>query len=399
MKIFSVFEELGLADEILKGAFAYGFSQPSKIQQDAIKIIASGANIILQSRNGTGKTAAFIIGMLQKIINQSKNTNQSSCGSHNIGALCGKGVVEAKPGQTHSIEAIILSPTRDLALQTFGVFQGLAQFTSIKGYCAVGQEGSIAEDIKEVRKCNILFGTAGRVLHLIRELKQAFSTVHGIVVDEADRIVESGFSLPVQGICERLKAAKPQFVFVSATLPDEVQPFFQEYAPDAKAILVPQQELALERISQYYIPAGKDRFNRMCDVFGAVSISQAVVFANKKETVEEVGRNLQRHEFPAVVVHGALPQTERNKRLSDFFSGKSRILVSTDVCARGIDAVHVNLVVNYDAPHTAEEYLHRIGRGGRFGKTSTAITFVNPGESTRAQGLYSAFGRTLKEWK
>ncbi|KAI5130286.1 ATP-dependent RNA helicase [Nematocida parisii] len=369
----SEFEQLGLSENILMGIFAYGFSTPSKIQKDAIGVISGGKSVLMQSKNGTGKTATFLLGMLQKLTIH-KNTPY--------------------------IQSIVLSPTRDLAIQTFNVFNGLAKYMGIKGYCAVGQTKKVSEDVHALNGCTVLFGTPGRVLHLLKESIKTFNKVHMVVLDEADRVVESGFSLPVRGIFERIKPMNAQFVFVSATLPQAVTEFLTEYLPeDYESFLVPQEELALSRISQFYINVvEKKKFNRLCDIFSTVSISQAVIFANRKETVMELGKKLQMHEFPAVIVHGGIEQAERNKRMSEFFSGKHRILVCTDVCARGIDAVHVNLVVNYDAPLSPEEYLHRIGRGGRFGKTSIAISLLEPSECSKSQAIFSAFGKALKEF-
>ncbi|KAI5191092.1 ATP-dependent RNA helicase [Nematocida minor] len=371
MATHSEFENIGLKEEVLKGIFAYGFSSPSQIQKDAIPSIASGDSVVVQSKNGTGKTATFLLGMLQKIDT-------------------------AKKG----IQAIVVSPTRDLAMQTFAVFKGLSQFMPIKGCCAVGKDKKVAENISELAACAVLFGTPGRLLQLVRESSKSFANLHMIVLDEADRVLDDGFELQVKSLFDRIKPQEPQFVFVSATLPNEVTEMLKLFLDSPKMFLVPQEKLALSKISQFYVKtAQKEKFNAVCNILANISISQAVIFANRKETVIEIGKKLLMHEFPVAVLHGSLEQTERNKKMGEFLSGKFRILVSTDLSSRGIDAAHVNLVINYDLPFSSEEYLHRIGRGGRFGKTSSAITLIDAEEYASAQNICGVFGKSLQKFK
>ncbi|KAH9385190.1 ATP-dependent RNA helicase [Nematocida major] len=367
----SEFESLQLKESLLKGVFAYGFSTPSQIQKDAIPSIASGESVVVQSKNGTGKTATFLLGVLQRMD-------------------------PAKKG----VQAIIVSPTRDLAIQTFNVFSGLSKFMSMRGHCAIGQDKKINADVSALQNCTVLFGTPGRLLHLTKESFKSFSNLQVVVLDEADRTLESGFGLPVKNLFETIKPLNPQFVFVSATLPSEVTEMLTLFLDEPKMFLVPQEKLALSQISQFYVKVpAKEKFETVCNILSVVTISQAVIFANRKETVSEICKKMQLHEFPAVAVHGSLEQAERNKRMGDFLSGKFRILVSTDVTSRGIDAAHVNLVINYDVPHTAEEYLHRIGRGGRFGKTSIAVTLTEPEEYNSAQNAFGAYGKTMQKFE
>lgn len=370
METHSEFESLGLKEEVLRGVFAYGFTNPSKIQKEAIPSIAKGESVVVQSKNGTGKTATFLLGILQKI------------------QLDKKGV-----------QAIVVSPTRDLALQIFSVFNGLSQFVEVKGHCAIGKEKKVSADINALEKSAVLFGTPGRILQIVRESFKSFANMHMIVLDEADRVLDDGFGSQIKSLFDKIKPLNPQFVFVSATLPSEVTAMLSLFLDNPKMFLVPQEKLALSKISQFFFrSAKKGKFDAICSILGNISISQAVVFANKKETVVEVGRQLQMHEFPVAVLHGGLEQSDRNRSISDFFSGKYRILVCTDVCSRGIDAAHVNLVINYDLPHSSEEYLHRIGRGGRFGKVSTAVTIIHPDEHDSAQSICGVFGQKIKEF-
>ncbi|OAG28844.1 ATP-dependent RNA helicase [Nematocida displodere] len=363
------FEHLGLSKNILRGVYAHGFTSPSPIQCEAIPAIVLGKDTVVQSKNGTGKTATFLLALLQRL---------------------GDG--------GEGVQGLILSPTRDLALQTFSVFDSLAKFSKIKGHCAVGGHSASA-DMKAVEtNCGVVCGTPGRVLQLLRERPKSFAGTKMVVLDEADRVLDNGFGTQVKSIFDALKESAPQLVIVSATLPGAVKEMLSSLLKTPQMFLVPQDKLSVDRIAQYYAEVKKqtDKFEALCDVFGTFSISQAVIFANNKEGVSDLEKTMKMHEFSVTAIHSGLEQLERDKRLEGFFSGKHRVLISTDVMSRGIDAAHVNLVVNYDIPLSSEEYLHRIGRGGRFGKSSIAVTLVAPNEKDRAQTICGAFGKKLQ---
>jgi len=368
MKIpISEFENLGICDNILRGVFSYGYSAPSDIQRRAIPSIAGGKHAVVQSKSGSGKTATFILGMLQRI------------------------------DSAKEIQALVISPTRDLAHQTHAVFKGLSKYTAVKGVCAVGGN-ALAQDAQAVqsKENKVVFGTPGRILQLIREQRKHFGKIKIVVVDEADRIVEGGFGTQVHKIFEIVKDGAPQFVFASATLPRGVTKIFEAFLPSPAMFLVPEESLSVEEIAQHYVGTLKEnKFETVCEVLSTFSISQCVIFANRKDTVAALEKKMKTHDFSVTAIHGDLQQSERTKGLEGFFKGRHRILISTDIASRGMDAPHVNLVINYDLPESAEDYLHRIGRGGRFGKASVAVSLVLPEEAERLPSILGPFGKKI----
>lgn len=374
------FEGLGLPQSVLQGVYYYGFLHPSSIQHEAVTTISQAHNAIIQAKNGTGKTATFILGLLMRLLRPQN------------------------PPDMHRTKeiAIILSPTRDLARQTHGVFQGLAKFSGINCHCAIGGY-SVAQDISCIQSAQVLCGTPGRALQLIREAPNAFQRVSMLVIDEADRVLDEGFGTQVRIICEFTRKSQAQVVLVSATVPDTLTDVIPEILGDKhRTHLLPQGRVCVEKIMEYQLEVGgvisphsehrsaseeAEKFAALCFVFSVFSISQAVVFANRREGAEKLEKEMKIHGFSVTSITSALKQTERDERMQGFLSGRFRILVSTDVSARGVDAAHVNLVLNYDIPLTHEEYVHRIGRGGRFGKSSVAVTLFRPAEAKRLQQI------------
>lgn len=365
----SEFELLGLSRAILRGVFAYGYHTPAPIQKQAIPSLIAGRHAVIQSKNGTGKTATFLLGSLQRVDPQLSDKH---------------------------VQVLVLSPTRDLALQTASVLAALAKFTAVKSLAAVGGQ-AIGDDLKQLAGagCQLLCGTPGRVLQLLKEKPGLFAQIKTVVLDEADQTLAVAAGVPVSKILEELQTRQPQFVFVSATLPESVKQIFRQFAPNADVFLVQPEELSVAQISQQYvILPEKEKFDMVCTIFSQLSISQAVIFVNTKDTAVALEQQLRTHEFPVTALHSDLSQLERNQRLASFFASKYRILISTDLASRGLDAAYVNLVINYDLPQTSEEYLHRIGRGGRFGKLSTAVTLVSTSEAPKLRSMTGAFGCT-----
>ncbi|KAI5173191.1 ATP-dependent RNA helicase [Nematocida sp. LUAm3] len=373
----SGFELLHLNQSILKGIFTYGYSSPSSIQERVIPEILKGSNVVVQSKNGTGKTATFLLGMLQRVSEGIEASNEK-----------------------RGIYAVILQPTRDLAVQTFSVFSGLGKYTEVKGYCAVGGH-SVSNDLQALTntKIDVLCGTPGRVLQLIKERPKLFQSTKMLIIDEVDRVLDTGFGEQVVSILDSLKKNTPQYIFVSATLPKRVTEMLENLMDSPKMFLMPQETLAVDKITQYYLfSSQEERFHNLCEILGSISVSQAIIFGNRKETVIDLEKSMKVQDFPVTALHSALEQEERNKRISSFLAGKERMLISTDVASRGLDAANVNLVVNYELPPSSEEYLHRIGRGGRFGKSSIGITFILPEEEKVFRSICTLFGKKPLLW-
>jgi translation initiation factor 4A len=343
--------ELGLKDEVLKGIYGYGYEKPSPIQRVAIKPIISGTDIVVQSHSGTGKTATFLIGTLQRI---DETINKPQC--------------------------IIISNTRELADQTYKVFLQLSKFTNIKGNLCIGgdmQNKYTNDNIKE----HIIIGTPGRMSSMIGKDLINTDEMKIIVIDEADDVLSLSFRKQVKKIFQKLHS-NVQVVLISATIPPEMSALFDEILkPDYLSILVKDDDLTLDGILQYYINIDEDyKLDALIDLYKYISIGQAIVYCNKKNKADELKYALIDNGFSVSVLHGDMIQKEREDIMKEFRSGISRILITTDILARGIDVQQVSLVINYDMPKYPQTYIHRIGRSGRFGRKGSAINFVTKKE-------------------
>ncbi|KAG0668781.1 RNA helicase [Maudiozyma exigua] len=361
LKICPSFESMNLNSDLLQGIYNYGFEAPSAIQSRAISQIISGKDTIAQAQSGTGKTATFTIGLLQV------------CNFHKSELQC-----------------LILSPTRELATQINQVVNNLGDFLNVKSAAIVGGstsvDGKSKNNINSLRKnkCHVVSGTPGRVLDLIK--KQVINTkkVKIVVLDEADELLgESlGFKQQIYDIFKHLPT-NCQVVVVSATLNKDIIEVTKKFMTDPVKILVKQDEISLEGIKQYYVNVDKEewKFDTLCDLYDSLSINQCVIFCNTKKKVDWLSGKLIQSNFSVVSMHGDMKQEDRDKVMNEFRSGHSRVLISTDVWARGIDVQQVSLVVNYDIPENMENYIHRIGRSGRFGRKGIAINFITRDDS------------------
>lgn len=348
VQIVSSFEEMSLKDDLLKGIYGYGFEAPSAIQSRAIMQIISGRDTIAQAQSGTGKTATFSIGMLE--------------------------VVDSKNRET---QALVLSPTRELAIQIQNVIKALGDYMNIQCHACIGGT-NVGSDIKALAKGqHIVSGTPGRVLDMIKRRNLNTRNVKMLILDEADELLSKGFKEQIYDIYRQLPAGT-QVVVVSATLPRDVLDMTSKFTTDPVKILVKRDELTLEGIKQYFIAVEKEewKFDTLCDLYDSLTITQAVIFCNTKKKVDWLSDKMREANFTVVAMHGDMKQDERDQIMNDFRLGNSRVLISTDVWARGIDVQQVSLVINYDLPNDRENYIHRIGRSGRFGRKGVAINFV-----------------------
>ena len=344
-------EELGLDDDILRGIYSYGYEKPSPIQRVAIKPIIDGHDIVIQSHSGTGKTATFIIGLLHRI---DVNLNETQC--------------------------IIVLNTRELADQTYKVFQNLAKYTNIKCNLCIGgdmQYKYVSDNVKE----HVIIGTPGRISDLINKGIIKSESIKMIVVDEADDVLSVSFRKQVKKIFQNIPR-EAQVVLISATIPPEMAELFNNLLkPEYLSILVKDDELTLDGIEQYYINLDEQyKLDALIDLYKYVSIGQAIVYCNKKYKADELKYALIEKNFAVSVLHGDMMQKEREEIMTEFRVGQTRILITTDILSRGIDIQQVSLVINYDMPKYPQTYIHRIGRSGRFGRKGTAINFVTKKE-------------------
>ncbi|CEG63027.1 Putative Genomic scaffold, msy_sf_1 [Rhizopus microsporus] len=366
------FEQLGLNNLLLKGLYAMGFNKPSKIQERALPLMISNppTNMIAQSQSGTGKTAAFVLAMLSRV----------------------DSTID-KP------QAICLAPSRELARQICEVTQKMAQFTNIKATAV----------IKETRRRTIneqiVIGTPGSVMDYMRRRFIDVSDIRVFVLDEADNMLDQD-GLGDQSI--RIKSmipANPQTLLFSATFPDHVRKFASKFAPNANEMSLSIHELSVDAIKQFYCDCTSEehKYEVLCRLYELLTVSQSIIFCRRRETAFEIAKRMQEQGHAIACLHGGMLPEERDKAMDDFRRGEFKVLITTNVIARGIDILQVTLVVNYDIPldprgyPDTEAYLHRIGRTGRFGRTGVSIIFVYNEQSWKQmQYLENHFQRPIE---
>jgi ATP-dependent RNA helicase len=346
--VFPSFDKMGLRDELLRGIYAYEFEKPSAIQQRAIVPIVKGRDVIAQAQSGTGKTATLAIGALQCI-----DTTNRQC------------------------QVLILSPTRELAQQIEKVLRILGHYMNVQVHACIGGK-SVGEDIRKLQfGVHVVSGTPGRVFDMISRQALQTRSIKMVVLDEADEMLNQGFKESIYDIYRYLPPAT-QVVLVSATLTQEVLEVTSKFMTDPIRILVKRDEITLEGIKQFFVAVEKEewKFDTLCDLYDTLTITQAVIFCNTKRKVDWLTDKMRKANFTVASMHGDMPQNERDAIMQSFRSGEKRVLITTDIWARGIDVQQVSLVINYDLPEKREQYIHRIGRSGRFGRKGVAINFV-----------------------
>ncbi|ELP83629.1 eukaryotic initiation factor 4A-10, putative [Entamoeba invadens IP1] len=357
------FDGMGIKDELLRSIYSFGFDKPSAIQQRAIVPMMKGRNLIAQAQSGTGKTAAFSIGVLQQI-----DISSNVC------------------------QAILLSPTRELALQTQSVVKSLSQYLDIKVFACIGGT-SVRETIDSLKDgVQVIVGTPGRVLDMLDRGAINPNTVKILILDEADEMLSKGFKDQMYTILKTLPATVQVGMF-SATMPLDALEISRKFMDNPVKILVKKEELTLEGIKQFFIDVNKDEYkiDTLIDLYQVISVNQSVIFCNSKSRVEWIQRRLQAHNYPVSITHGDLTMEERNKVLTEFRQGTTRILITTDMLSRGIDVQQVSLVINFDMPVSDESYIHRIGRSARFGRKGVAIDFITTEEKETIERLQKTY--------
>eukprot|EP00494_Astrolonche_serrata_P022811 UN23068 len=348
VKVVQTFEKMKLNKKLLKGIYGAGFNEPSAIQARAITPIIEGRDVVAQSQSGTGKTTIFSIGVLNNIDVRKTDT-----------------------------QALVLSPTRELAEQTQNVMLSLGEFLKARVHCCIGGRG-VNEDIKQLQGgVHVVSGTPGRVFDMIS--RNALNTRHirMLVIDEADEMLAQEFKPQLYDIYRYLPPAT-QIVVISATMSNEVIEVTDKFMSDPVRILVKRDELTLEGIKLFFVAVEKEewKFDTLIDLYDTLTVTQAVIFCNTKKKVDWLTDRMRKSNFTVSAIHGDMPQRERDAITAEFRQGKSRVLICTDVFGRGIDVAQVSLVINYDLPNSRELFIHRVGRAGRFGRKGVAINFV-----------------------
>jgi len=363
------FDDMSLKEDLLRGIYAYGFEKPSAIQQRAIMPFISGRDTIAQAQSGTGKTATFSIGILQGIDEKEKNT-----------------------------QALLLAPTRELAQQIQKVIDALGDYARITSHACVGGT-AVRDDLKILSSgVQIVVGTPGRVLDMINRGALNLTNVKMFVLDEADEMLSRGFKDQIYDVFQHLPS-KVQVCLFSATMPDDILAITDRFMRDPIKILVKKDELTLEGIKQFYVAVQEEKWklDTLCELYETLTIAQAIIYCNTRRKVDWLTDMMGQRDFTVSAMHGDMTQQERELIMKEFRSGSSRVLITTDLLARGIDVQQVSLVINYDLPTNRENYIHRIGRSGRFGRKGVAINFVTHEDTAAMKEIEDFYHTQIEE--
>lgn len=368
---YDSFDDMNLQENILKGIYSYGFEKPSAIQKKAIVPLSKGCDIIAQAQSGTGKTGTFSIGILERI---------------EVDKDC--------------TQAIILAPTRELANQIYNVISALGFYIQdIRIKLSIGGTKSSDYDRWGTKKNNhIIIGTPGRVLDNLKRKKIDPSNLKIFALDEADEMLSRGFIDQIYDIFQIIPLETKVALF-SATMPSEVLELSKKFIKNPLHILVKKEELTLEGISQFYVGLQKrdHKIDTLIDLFGTISVTQSIIFINKKTDAERLYDILTKEGFGVGVITGNMTQEERTSSIEKFRSGSTRVLLSTGILARGFDVQQISLVINFDLPIHKENYIHSSGRCGRWGRKGCVINLVTEKEYSRLQEIEKYYNTKIEE--
>uniref|UniRef100_A0A4D5R9N0 Eukaryotic initiation factor 4A n=1 Tax=Scolopendra viridis TaxID=118503 RepID=A0A4D5R9N0_SCOVI len=368
-EIVDNFDDMNLKEPLLRGIYAYGFEKPSAIQQRAIIPCIRGLDVIAQAQSGTGKTATFSISILQQI-----DTSLREC------------------------QALILAPTRELAQQIQKVVIALGDYMTAQCHACIGGT-NVREDMRKLEMgVHVVVGTPGRVYDMINRRALRTSNIKIFVLDEADEMLSRGFKDQIYDVFRNLNP-NIQVILLSATMPADVLEVTKRFMRNPIRILVKKEELTLEGIKQFYVAVEREewKLDTLCDLYETLTITQAVIFCNTRRKVDWLTEKMNQREFTVSAMHGDMDQKERDVIMREFRSGSSRVLITTDLLARGIDVQQVSLVINYDLPTNRENYIHRIGRGGRFGRKGVAINFVTDEDKRTLKDIEQFYNTQIEE--
>lgn len=366
---YESFDQMNLHENLLRGIYAYGFEKPSAIQQKGIVPFAKNLDVIQQAQSGTGKTATFCAGILQNL---------------------DYGLVEC--------QALVLAPTRELAQQIEKVMRALGDYLQVRCHACVGGT-SVREDARILQGgVHVVVGTPGRVYDMLRRRALRADSIRMFVLDEADEMLSRGFKDQIYDIFQQLPPKLQVGVF-SATLPPEALEITRKFMNKPVRILVKRDELTLEGIKQFYVNVEREewKLETLCDLYETLAITQSVIFANTRRKVDWLTDQMRQRDHTVSATHGDMDQNTRDVIMREFRSGSSRVLITTDLLARGIDVQQVSLVINFDLPTQPENYLHRIGRSGRFGRKGVAINFVSKEDVRLLQDIQRFYSTTIEE--
>jgi len=365
IQITDSFDAMGLPEDLLRGIYQHGFERPSQIQSKGILPMVQGRDILAQAQSGTGKTGTFVIGSLSHVDPLLK-----------------------KP------QVLVLVHVRELAQQITKVAAAIGAAMKIKVLCAVGGN-SLREDTRALEEgAQFIVGTPGRIYDLINRNVLDRSEIRVLIMDEADQMLEDLFYKQVMCILEKGFPEKTKVALFSATMPECVIAVADKILNNPVRILIPSTSVRLDGIQQFYINLDREdhKFECICDLYKNLDITQAVIFCNKRQKAEMLAEKMAAQGYPITCLHGELEKGERSRRMQQFINGGTRVMIATDIIARGIDVQQISLVINYELPPNTENYVHRIGRAGRYGRKGTTINLLLPEEEgmmTEISNLYA----------
>ncbi len=352
------FEDLEIITPILKALREEEYTEPTTIQEKAIPLIQNRRDVLGSAQTGTGKTAAFAIPILQNLFYDRQQNNRSRV-----------------------IKALIITPTRELAIQIGESFTTYGKYTGIKNTVIFGGVNQGAQTDALRRGIDVLVATPGRLLDLIDQGYIELKHIEYFVLDEADRMLDMGFIHDIRRIIAMLPT-KRQSLFFSATMPKNIVELSRKILKDPVKVEVSPVSSTAETIQQYlYYTNKSSKKDLLFHILKDQSIEQVLLFSRTKHGADKIARNLKKQKISTAAIHGDKAQNQRQKVLAQFKAGEIRVLVATDIAARGIDIDKLKHVINYDIPNIAETYVHRIGRSGRAGEEGTAISMCEPEEN------------------
>lgn len=371
IKEVDTWDDLEIPPELLRGIYAYGFEKPSEIQRKSIAPVLAGRDVIAQAQSGMGKTGAFSIGTLGRID-------------------------VSKP----KVQAILMAPTHELVKQTNSVIKALgSMLPGLRVKTLIGGT-SIQEDADEIRdSCpHVVVGTAGRVYDMFRRRYLSGRDIRVMVLDEADEMLSQGFQQKIHQIFQFMPQDL-QVVLFSATLPPEILELTKEFMRNPIRITMEAERLNLECITQYYIALRHDgdKYDTLKDLFSVISVNQTIIYCNSIHRVTDLYKAMTDEGFSVGYIHSSMDKVERDKAFQSFRTGGFRVLISSDITARGIDVQQVSTVINFDITRCPHKYLHRIGRSGRWGRKGMAINFVTRQDTETMRRIERHYGIEIKE--
>jgi translation initiation factor 4A len=371
IRIYNTWDELDLNPDLLRSIYGHGFEKPSPIQSKGIAPIKEGRDIIAQAQSGTGKTGCFTVGALSRV---------------NV--------------QENSSQVLIMAPTHELAQQIASVIHGLSNMiTGIRIKTVIGGS-SIDEDANEIRENppHIIVGCPGRVFDMIRRRHINANKFKLVIIDEADEMLSSGFKDQVYNIFQHLNK-NVQIALFSATLPNNIYQITNKFMRNPVNICVKAESLTLEGIKQYYVAVEDDRqkYLTLKDLYQHITLAQCIIYSNSVKRVMDLYEAMKEDGFPVCCIHSNMDKFERERSFKEFRNGTARVLISSNVTSRGIDIQQVSVVINFDLPRDVHNYLHRIGRSGRWGRKGTGITFITRRDIIKMKEIESYYNTQIEE--